>query len=103
MLSRDWPGWHIIAIVCGAITASAAMITPEFLGITQITANWIVLTAAVVGIVAAAMGNSGLPGQKELTAMSVGKAVIAPTVENKAAATAVIAALPVVADKDKET
>jgi hypothetical protein len=95
MLSRDWAGWHIIALIAGAFTASAAMITPSNLGITQITANWAVLFFSITGIVSAAMGNSKLPGEKEITAMAVGKAVLLPTVETKAAATEAIAAIPI--------
>jgi len=95
MLSRDWPGWHITAIVCLAITGSAAMITPMSLGISQITVNWIILLSSILGTISASMGNSGLPGAKEVTAMAVGKAVIQPTPESKQAAVAVIQELEV--------
>jgi hypothetical protein len=95
MLNRDWPGWHIIAIVSVAIIGASAMITPEKLGISQITVNWVILLMSIGGTIAAAMGNSGLPGQKEVTAMTVGKAVITPTVETKAAAIEAVNAIPV--------
>lgn len=95
MLNRDWPGWHIIAIVCLAITGSAAMITPEKLGISQVTINWVIVMCSIMGTISAAMGNSGLPGAKEVTAMTVGKAVITPTIETKAAAVEAVNAIPI--------
>ena len=95
MWNRDWQGWHIIAIICGAVTASAAMITPANLGLTQITANWIILLSSLTGTICAALGSSGLPGTAEKAQMVIGAAVTAPTVETKRAAVVAINSIPV--------